>query len=93
MRIALFIPCYVDTLYPETGVAMVRLFERLGHEVVFPAEQTCCGQIHFNTGYQPETIRLARRFVSIFGAALDGTATSDGANAGPGGDARGSRRG
>ena len=71
MRIALFVPCYVDTLYPETGVAMVRLFERLGHEVTFPEEQTCCGQMHFNTGYQPETAALARRYVEIFGRALE----------------------
>jgi L-lactate dehydrogenase complex protein LldE len=51
MRVALFITCLADTLFPETGRATVRLLERLGHEVDFPEEQTCCGQMHFNTGY------------------------------------------
>lgn len=45
---------------------MVHLFERLGHMVVFPVEQTCCGQMHYNTGYQEETIPLVRRFVDVF---------------------------
>jgi L-lactate dehydrogenase complex protein LldE len=66
MRVALFITCFNDTLFPETGKAVVRLLERLGHEVEFPFEQTCCGQMHFNTGYQQETIPLARRFVRVF---------------------------
>ena len=67
MRVGLFITCFNDTLFPETGVATVRLLERLGHEVDFPAEQTCCGQMHFNTGYQREAIPLVRRFVQVFG--------------------------
>jgi L-lactate dehydrogenase complex protein LldE len=46
MRVALFVTCFNDALYPGTGKAVVRLLERLGHEVVFPAEQTCCGQMH-----------------------------------------------
>ena len=66
MRIALFVTCFNDTLFPETGKTVVRLLEGLGHEVVFPEEQTCCGQLHFNTGYRPEATRLARRFVSVF---------------------------
>ena len=66
MRVALFITCFNDTLFPETGRATVCLLERLGHEVVFPAEQTCCGQMHFNTGYQREAIPLVRRFVEVF---------------------------
>ncbi len=66
MRVALFITCFNDTLFPETGRATVRLLERLGHEVVFPAEQTCCGQMHFNTGYQREAVPLVRRFVEVF---------------------------
>ena len=66
MRVALFITCFNDTLFPETGRATVRLLERLGHEVVFPTEQTCCGQMHFNTGYQREAIPLVRRFVEVF---------------------------
>jgi L-lactate dehydrogenase complex protein LldE len=66
MRIALFITCFNDTLFPETGRATVRLLERLGHTVEFPLEQTCCGQMHFNTGYQREALPLIRRFVEIF---------------------------
>ena len=69
MRVALFITCVNDTLFPETGRAVVRLLERLGHEVEFPEEQTCCGQMHFNTGYQDEALPLARRFLRVFGDA------------------------
>ena len=67
MRISLFITCVNDTLFPETGKAVVRLLERLGHTVDFPLEQTCCGQMHFNTGYANEALPLARRFVRVFG--------------------------
>jgi L-lactate dehydrogenase complex protein LldE len=66
VRIALFVTCFNDTLFPETGKAVVRLLERLGHEVEFPQAQTCCGQLHFNTGYREEAERLARRFVDVF---------------------------
>ncbi|MFC1443405.1 (Fe-S)-binding protein [Streptacidiphilus sp. N1-10] len=66
MRVALFITCFNDTLYPETGKAVVRLLERLGHTVEFPLDQTCCGQMHFNTGYRPEATPLARRFAEVF---------------------------
>ncbi|HZU08927.1 MAG TPA: (Fe-S)-binding protein [Pseudacidobacterium sp.] len=69
MRISLFITCYNDTLFPETGKAVVQLLERLGHEVEFALEQTCCGQMHYNTGYQQEAMPLMRRFVEIFGDA------------------------
>jgi L-lactate dehydrogenase complex protein LldE len=66
LRVSLFITCFNDTLFPDTGRAVVRLLERLGHEVEFPLEQTCCGQMHFNTGYARETIPLVRRFVRAF---------------------------
>ncbi|HSH80853.1 MAG TPA: (Fe-S)-binding protein [Herpetosiphonaceae bacterium] len=66
MRIALFITCFNDTLFPETGRAVVRLLERLGHTVDFPLDQTCCGQMHYNTGYQREALPLVRRFVEVF---------------------------
>jgi len=69
MRISLFISCFNDTIFPETGRATVRLLERLGHTVDFPLEQTCCGQVHFNTGYRQHALELARRFVRIFGDA------------------------
>lgn len=66
MEISLFITCFNDSLFPETGKDMVELFERLGHTIKFPSEQTCCGQMHFNTGYQQETIPLVRHFVDTF---------------------------
>jgi L-lactate dehydrogenase complex protein LldE len=66
VRISLFITCYNDTLFPETGKSVVQLLERLGHEVDFPFAQTCCGQMHYNTGYQAEAMPLMRRFVDIF---------------------------
>jgi L-lactate dehydrogenase complex protein LldE len=66
MRVSLFITCFNDTLFPETGRAMVRLLERLGHTVDFPIDQTCCGQMHYNTGYQREALPLVRHFVQVF---------------------------
>jgi L-lactate dehydrogenase complex protein LldE len=66
MRIALFVTCFNDTLFPGTGRAVVSLLERLDHTVEFPLEQTCCGQMHFNTGYRPDTMPLAARFARIF---------------------------
>lgn len=66
MKVALFITCYNDTLFPETGKAVVRVLERLGHTVEFPAGQTCCGQMHWNTGYQAEALPLVARFVDQF---------------------------
>ena len=56
MRIALFVTCLADTLFPAVPQATVTLLERLGHEVVFPAGQTCCGQMHVNTGYQADAL-------------------------------------
>lgn len=66
LRVALFITCYNDTLFPDTGKAVVRVLERLGHTVEFPAGQTCCGQMHWNTGYQSEALPLVKRFVEQF---------------------------
>jgi L-lactate dehydrogenase complex protein LldE len=66
VRVALFITCFNDTLFPETGRATVEVLERIGVEVDFPYAQTCCGQMHFNTGYQREAIPLVRRFVDVF---------------------------
>ncbi len=69
MRIALFVTCLHDTLFPATGRAVVELLERLGHTVDFPEDQTCCGQMHANTGYRDEALALARRFVRVFAGA------------------------
>ena len=72
MKVAIFVPCYVDQVVPNVAVATVRLLERLGHQVVFPAEQTCCGQPAFNTGYWPEAAELAKRQIRLFlDAAVD----------------------
>src|SRR5258706_2247841 len=77
MRIALFIACYNDALFPEVGQAVVRLLRRLGHDVEFPAEQTCCGQLHFNSGYQDACIPLVSRFADVF-AGYDAIVTPSG---------------
>ena len=69
MRAALFITCFNDTLFPQTGRATVAVLERMGVEVDFPLEQTCCGQMHANSGYGHEAIGLVRRFVRVFGDA------------------------
>lgn len=66
MRIALFVACYNDTLFPETGIAVTQVLERLGHTVTFPMEQTCCGQMHYNTGFHREAVPIVRRFVQTF---------------------------
>jgi L-lactate dehydrogenase complex protein LldE len=66
VRIALFATCLADTLFPDVGKATVTLLERLGHQVVFPLEQTCCGQMHVNTGYQKDALPLIRRYADTF---------------------------
>jgi L-lactate dehydrogenase complex protein LldE len=64
MRVALFTTCLVDALFPNAGRATVNLLERLGQPVEFPLEQTCCGQMHANSGYfEPN---LVRRYVDVF---------------------------
>ena len=65
--VALFIPCYIDQFYPDVGEATVRLLTRLGVPVVFPEEQTCCGQPAFNSGYWDEARRVIRQFCKAFG--------------------------
>ncbi|HEX4168117.1 MAG TPA: (Fe-S)-binding protein [Bryobacteraceae bacterium] len=69
MKISLFITCYNDTLFPETGKAVVEVLERLGHRVDFPAAQACCGQMHYNTGYQKEAFPMMKHFVDVFAGA------------------------
>lgn len=66
MRVSLFITCYNDTFFPETGRAVVKVLERLGHAVEFPWEQTCCGQMHWNTGYRREALPVIRHFLKVF---------------------------
>ncbi len=70
MRIALFVTCLGDVLFPDVGKATVTLLERLGHDVTFPVDQTCCGQMHVNTGYQGDALGLVRHHVAVFEQAL-----------------------
>jgi L-lactate dehydrogenase complex protein LldE len=72
MRVGLFVTCLVDSLFPEVGRATVAVLERLGCEVVFPSAQTCCGQMHINTGYLDRALPLVRNHVEVFtGAGCD----------------------
>jgi len=66
MRVALFVTCLVDGLFPEVGKATVRLLERLGHQVEVPLGQTCCGQMHVNSGYPGLALPLVRNHVAAF---------------------------
>ena len=66
MKISLFIPCFVDQLYPQVGIAVVELLERLGHEIDYPAGQTCCGQPAFNAGFNDEAAAVASRMFELF---------------------------
>ena len=66
-RVALFATCFNDTMWPEAPKATVRLLERLGVQVDFPREQTCCGQMFTNTGYGPRAAGLVRSFIDTFG--------------------------
>ncbi len=66
MRVALFVTCLVDQLFPQVGEAAVAVLRRAGVEVRFPRGQTCCGQVAFNAGFWQEARRLARRLVETF---------------------------
>ncbi|WUI03391.1 (Fe-S)-binding protein [Spirillospora sp. NBC_00431] len=66
MRVALSVACFDDALFPGTGKAVTALLERLGHEVSYPPGQTCCGQIHWTTGYHREAADLARAYTAAF---------------------------
>lgn len=66
MKIALFIPCYVDLFYPQTGVRIVRILERLGHQVEYPPALSCCGQPAFNSGFWDETRTVAAQVLRLF---------------------------
>lgn len=66
MKVQLFIPCFVDQLYPETGMNMVKVLQKLGCKVVFNERQTCCGQPAFNAGYWDEARAVATKFLADF---------------------------
>jgi len=66
MDIQLFIPCYIDQLYPETGFNTIKVLEKAGCNVLYNPKQTCCGQPAFNSGYWKETAELAEKFLNDF---------------------------
>jgi len=80
-RVALFATCLTDTFFPDTARAVVRLLERLGCDVDFPAAQTCCGQMHYNTGYRAQATTLAKRHAKAF-AGYDAVVAPSGSCAG-----------
>jgi len=66
MKVALFVTCLNDAMFPHTGQATVEVLERVGAGVAFPTGQTCCGQMHVNTGYRDQARGLMRSFVETF---------------------------
>ena len=66
MKVALFVPCYVDHIYPQVGVSVVRVLRKLGVEASYPEGQTCCGQPAFNSGFFDEARSVARHFLDVF---------------------------
>jgi L-lactate dehydrogenase complex protein LldE len=66
MTIDLFIPCFIDQFYPETGMNMVKLLEKAGQQVNYNTEQTCCGQLAFNSGFTDEAKKLGNKFLKDF---------------------------
>ncbi len=67
MKIGLFVPCYVDALYPEVGIATLKLLRHLGLDVSYPERQTCCGQPMANAGFQDKAKPLAEKYEELFG--------------------------
>ena len=69
MRVGLFVPCYIDQFYPQVAIATLELLEKLGCEVVFPQNQTCCGQPAFNAGFWGEAKEVCKKFINDFSGA------------------------
>jgi L-lactate dehydrogenase complex protein LldE len=65
-RVSLFVTCIVDQVFPQVGIAITQVLERLGYQVDFPKAQTCCGQPAFNSGYTDEARKIARHFLDVF---------------------------
>ena len=70
MDVQLFIPCYIDQLYPETGFNTIKILEKVGCTVHYNPKQTCCGQPAFNSGYWKETASFAEKFLNDFNAEM-----------------------
>src|SRR3712207_2267883 len=69
MRVAIFATCLVDTVVPQVAMATAKLLERLGHDVVVPPGQACCGQMHVNTGYRRDAVPIVANHVRAFSGA------------------------
>jgi L-lactate dehydrogenase complex protein LldE len=67
MTVGLFIPCYIDQLYPQVGLATLRILKKLGLKVEFPRQQTCCGQPLANSGFEDAARPCAEKFLRVFG--------------------------
>jgi len=83
MGIGLFIPCYIDAFFPEVGIATLELLERFGHEVVYPRDQTCCGQPMANSGFNAECADTEALFVRNFSGFDDKRQGDRGQSRGP----------
>ena len=64
--ISVFIPCLVDQVYPEIGLAMVKVLSHLGCQITYNSQQTCCGQPAFNAGHRDEARKVAKTFINVF---------------------------
>ncbi|HYL97394.1 MAG TPA: (Fe-S)-binding protein [Blastocatellia bacterium] len=71
MKVSIFITCIVDQMFPQVGAAMVKVLRRLGVEVLFNPDQTCCGQPAFNSGYRTEARQVARHMIDVFERELE----------------------
>ena len=66
MEVDIFIPCFIDQFYPQTGFNMIKVLEKLGCKVYYNTNQTCCGQPLYNGGYKNEAIKIAKKFLNDF---------------------------
>jgi L-lactate dehydrogenase complex protein LldE len=66
MEVDIFIPCYIDLMYPDTGFNTIKVLEKLGVDVKYNPNQTCCGQPAYNAGYKQEAFRVAKKFLNDF---------------------------
>lgn len=71
MRIAIAATCIADAMFPQAPIATVKILERLGHTVVFPKGQTCCGQMHINTGFLDKAVPVVKNHVETFSPVLE----------------------
>ncbi len=70
MKVQVFIPCFIDQLYPQVAISMIRVLRKAGCEIVYPVNQTCCGQPAFNAGFHEDAIDVCNKFIKDFSADL-----------------------